>query len=65
MQVKLFTGNETKVFEALAFDAQSRETDVVIRADDLRQASDRVSDSMADYRWVDVQKLSQKDGDAA
>lgn len=65
MQVKLFAGNETKVFEALAFDSQSRETDVVIRADNLRQASDRVSDSMVDYRWVDVQKLSQKAGDAA
>lgn len=65
MQVKLFAGNETKVFEALAFDAQDRETDVVIQADNLRQASDRVSSSMVDYNWVDVQKLSQKAGDAA
>lgn len=65
MQVNLYTGNESRVFTGVAEDAQGRETDVVIRADNLQQAKDRVSDSMADYRWTDARDISQKSSHAA
>lgn len=60
MQVKLFTGNETRTYQGTAFDAKGRETDVVVKADSLTDAKGRVSDSMADYNWVDAQGIAQK-----
>lgn len=60
MKVNLFAGNETHTFVATAFDNQSRETDVTVKADNERQAKSRISDSMSDYNWVDVQGISQK-----
>jgi hypothetical protein len=65
MQVKLFTGDETNTYKAVAFDAQSRETDVEVKADSLESAKSRISDSMADYRWVDVQNVSRSRSQAA
>lgn len=65
MKVKLFTGNETNTYNGVAFDAQSRETDVEVKADSLEGAKNRISESMADYRWVDVQGVSRSRSKAA
>lgn len=63
MQVKLYDGDESNLYIGVAFDAKGRETDVKVKADSLVDAKGRVSASMADYRWVDVQGLSQKKSD--
>lgn len=65
MNVKLYAGDEVNVYEGVAFDKQGRETDLIVRADTLEQAKSRVSDSMADYNWTDVQSLSKRDVCAA
>jgi len=59
MKVNLFAGDETATYVGVAFDRQGRETDVTVKADSLDEAKDRVSDSMADYNWTDVQGLKR------
>lgn len=65
MQVKLYSGSEKNTYTAVASDAKGRETDVEVKADTLKQAKDRISDSMSDYNWVDAQSVSQKMPDVA
>ena len=60
MQVKLFAGDESHTFVATGFDKQGRETDIEVRADNQKQANDRISSSMTDYNWTDVQGIKQK-----
>lgn len=61
MQVKLYAGEESTIYETTGFDSLGRETDIFVEADSLSQANNRVRKSLKDYNMVEALPVSQKD----